>query len=546
MTLMSNKILNTSPFESSESVHTPISPLVATAEEEKFRLLVESVRDYGIFLIDKKGFIESWNIGAERIKGYQADEIIGKHFSIFYTSEDKIRRHPQFELEIAEKIGKYEEEGWRVRKDGTRFWSNIVITALRDKTGALVGFAKVTRDLTERKNAEEKLKLSEERARKMFESVKDYAMITLNCDGTIATWNEGARRIKGYETKEIIGKHFSVFYPETDIQMGKCEYGLNEAIETGRFEDDGWQVRKDGTRFWASVIITAIRDNDGSIIAFSQVTRDMTERKRTDDLLRMSYANLEKRIDERTNQLMSTNIKLQEAIQVRDEFLSIASHELRTPLTPLKLQVQRLLKSIHHKTLHSMSEKSLEKIISGCDTSISRLSSLIDNLLDVSRINMGKLNLNIEKFDLKEMASELLDRYRLEIRNSETDVTLTVKDPIWGNFDRLRIEQVFTNLLTNALKYGERKPVRIEIYEENGCAHFTFHDRGLGIPPKDLERVFERFERLHAEDTVGGLGLGLYITRQIIEAHGGTINAESSKEWGTLFKVKIPLNHLEP
>ena len=542
---MSNKILSTSPFESSESVHSNASQLAATVVEEKFRLLVESVRDYGFFLIDREGFIESWNIGAERIKGYSADEIIGKHFSVFYTSEDKIRRHPQFELEIAEKIGKYEEEGWRVRKDGTRFWSNIVITALREKNGDLVGFAKVTRDLTERKNAEEKLKLSEERARKMFESVKDYSMLTLNCDGTIATWNEGARRIKGYEAKEIIGKHFSIFYPEHDIQMGKCEYGMREAIETGRFEDDGWLNRKDGTKFWASVVITAIRDNDGSIIAFSQVIRDMTERKRTDDLLRMSYSNLEKRIDERTNQLMSTNIKLQDAIQVRDEFLSIASHELRTPLTPLKLQVQRLLKSIQHKTLSTMSEKSLEKIISSCDASISRLSSLIDNLLDVSRINMGKLNLTVEKFDLKEMATEVIDRYRLEIMNSETDVTLIVKDPIWGHFDRLRIEQVFTNLLTNALKYGERKPVRIEIYEENGCAHFTFHDRGLGIEPKDLERVFERFERLHVEDTVGGLGLGLYITRQIIEAHGGMIKAESSLEWGTLFKVKIPLDFLE-
>ncbi|WP_408098022.1 PAS domain S-box protein [Peredibacter sp. HCB2-198] len=539
---MSNKFLNTSSFESSESVlplHDSVSPALA---EEKFRLLVESVRDYGIFLIDKQGFIESWNIGAQRIKGYSADEAIGKHFSIFYTSEDKIRRHPQYELEIAEKVGKYEEEGWRVRKDGTKFWSHIVITALRDKRGELVGFAKVTRDLTERKNAEEQLKLSEERARKMFESVKDYAMITLNCDGTVATWNEGARRIKGYEAKEIVGKHFSLFYPDQDIQMGKCEYELKEAIETGRLEDEGWRIRKDGTRFWASVAITAIRDNDGTVIAFSQVTRDMTDRKRADDLLKMSYSNLEKRIDERTNQLMSTNIKLQDAIQVRDEFLSIASHELRTPLTPLKLQIQRLLKNIQNKSLSNMSEKSLEKIMSSCDTSISRLSSLIDNLLDVSRINMGKLNLNVETFDLKEMALELIERHKLEISNSDTEVTIIAKDPIWGSFDRLRVEQVFTNLLTNALKYGNRKPVRIEVYEEMGWVHLSFHDRGLGIAPNDLERVFERFERLHAEDTVGGLGLGLYITRQIIEAHGGTIKADSSKEWGTVFQVKMPLN----
>lgn len=330
--------------------------------EQTFRLLVESVGDYGIFLMDPKGFIQSWNLGAERIKGYTADEIIGEHFSKFYLPEDIKRNHPQHEIEIAAKEGKYEEEGWRLRKNGTKFWANVVITGLRDKSGHLVGFAKVTRDLTERKESEEKLRLSEERARRMFEGVKDYAMITLDMDGKVATWNEGARRIKGYEKEEIVGKYFSIFYTPEDVQMGKCEYELEEAKQTGRFEDIGWRVRKDGTKFWATVSITGIRNDNNELIGFSKVTRDITDRKRAEDLLKMSYANLEKRVDERTRQLSEANEKLKDAIRIRDEFLSIASHELRTPLTPLKLQIQSLAASIKKKSFKQMSEERLERM----------------------------------------------------------------------------------------------------------------------------------------------------------------------------------------
>jgi PAS domain S-box-containing protein len=519
-----------------------VASTAAANAEERFRLLVESVKDYGIFMLDIEGYIESWNDGGERITGYTASEVIGQHFSLFYTEEDMKRSHPQNEIGIAMNNGRYEEEGWRVRKNGTRFWASVVITALRDHhSQELVGFAKVVRDLSDRKATEEKLRLSEERTRKMFEGVKDYALITLTPEGKVATWNEGARRIKGYEANEIIGKYFATFYPEQDVQMGKCEYELKEAAETGRFEDEGWRVRKDGTKFWASVIITAIRGEKGELLGYSKVTRDITDRKRADDLLKMAYSNLEKRVDERTRELTTANTKLQEAIRVRDEFLSIASHELRTPLTPLKLQIQGLVSLIRRKQLASLTEDRLRKMADISDKSINRLSTLIDNLLDISRINTGKLQLNYEEVNVVEMMQELVERYKTEILNSGCEVAIKSDGVVVGMFDRLRLEQIILNLLTNSLKYGAGKPIDVSLTTIADKVIITFKDYGIGIAKVDQERIFQRFEQVENKTQVGGLGLGLYITRQIIEAHGGKISLESNLGEGTTFMIQLPL-----
>jgi PAS domain S-box-containing protein len=230
---------------------------------ELHRLLVESVQDYAIFALDANGYILSWNAGAQRFKGYTADEIIGKHFSIFYPRELVLEGFPEFELRTAANTGRFEDEGWRIRKDGTRFWANVVITALRDKSGTLIGYAKVTRDLTERREAEEALRESEERFRLLVEGVKDYAIFMLDPTGRVATWNEGAERINGYRAKEIVGQHFSRFYPEVDVADGKPARELEIASRTGKYEEEGWRVRKDGTRLWASFLITAIRNRTG-------------------------------------------------------------------------------------------------------------------------------------------------------------------------------------------------------------------------------------------------------------------------------------------
>ncbi|WP_372665440.1 PAS domain-containing sensor histidine kinase [Amycolatopsis kentuckyensis] len=254
--------------------------------EDRLRLLVRSVQDYAILLLDPEGRIASWNAGAELIQGWSAGEIIGQHFSVFHPPEDVAAGKPAWELETAAREGRVEDEGWRVRKDGTRFWANVVITALFDEQHRLEGFGKVTRDMTERRNAEQALRESEERFRLLVQNVQDYGIFMLDPGGHISSWNAGAERIKGWSTAEIIGQHFSVFYPPEDVSAGKPAWELEVATREGRLEDEGWRVRKDGTRFWANVVITALFDEQRRLQGFGKVTRDMTERRNAEQALR--------------------------------------------------------------------------------------------------------------------------------------------------------------------------------------------------------------------------------------------------------------------
>ena len=253
-----------------------------------FRRLVEGVRDYAIFLIDPEGYVQTWNEGAQRIKGYAAHEIVGQHFSRFYLQAAIDSGWPAHELAVAAKVGRFEDEGWRLRKDGSTFWASVIITAIHDEAGRLLGFSKITRDLSERRENEERLRRSEERFRLLVEGVQDYAIFLLDTAGYIATWNMGAQRLKGYRPEEIIGKHMSTFYEPEAIARAWPQHELEVAASAGRFEDDGWRLRKDGTRFWANVVITALRDAAGVLRGYSKITRDLTERRETEERLRRS------------------------------------------------------------------------------------------------------------------------------------------------------------------------------------------------------------------------------------------------------------------
>ena len=257
---------------------------------EEFKILVDGVRDYAIFMLDVNGRVTTWNSGAERLKGYRADEIIGKDFSVFYTEEERQAGHPKRLLETALRDGRYEDENWRVRKDGTRFWASVIITAIRNESGTVIGFAKVTRDLSERRLAEEQreaerheaervLRESEERFRLLVDEVRDYAIFFLDLEGQVMTWNMGAERIKGYRADEIIGQSFVRFYVPEDLNADVPSRLLRRATEQGVATDEGLRVRKDGSRFWAYVVLTALHDKSGRLRGFAKVTRDITEQK---------------------------------------------------------------------------------------------------------------------------------------------------------------------------------------------------------------------------------------------------------------------------
>jgi PAS domain S-box-containing protein len=952
--------------------------------EEAFRLLVDSVEDYAIFLLDPRGRVASWNAGAARIKGYRAEEIIGEHLSRFYAAEDVARGKPDIGLERARADGRFEDTGWRVRKDGSLFWAHVVLTAVHEAGGKLIGFAKVTRDLTEQRLADEALRLSEarlaatltsigdgvistdaegrvvwmnpvaerltgwitaeaigrpiaevfriiheetrapvespvsrvlrdgvvvglanhtaliardgteravadsgapiridggpvqgvvlvfrdvteerladealrqseERLRLLIASVDDYAIFMLDPTGRVITWNPGAQRIKGYQAEEIVGQSFSRFYPEEDVAVGRPKQVLAAAAEHGRTEEEAWRVRKDGTRFWAHVVVNAVHDARGQLRGFAKVTRDLTQRRQAEEneraLIReqaaraaaegaerrlreseeryresseqlsiilqnvdegivvhgkdgrLVYANdaaartwgfstgpdlvtarredirprfeitdedgtpvppeemppravlrgetpgprllrirnrttggqwwalvaasgvrtvdgepylavsiwhdltNQRQAEERARYLAEAtavvtssldyettlrriadlavpeladwcgvdlmqpdgtlaqlavahvdpakvelarelnrryppdpasptgapnvvrtgkpeiyadipeellvagarddehlrfirvlglrsamcvplvaggkpvgaisfvsaesqrrygasdlelaveigrraglaidNARLyrdaQQAIRARDEFISIASHELRTPCTTIQLRLQSLQRSLERQPQQAVASGRVAHDVKVALDQMARFTRLIDQLLDVSSLAADRFKLEPAANDLGAIVSEVAARYAPAMTEAGCELSYQAPlRPVTGNWDRLRLEQVVTNLISNAIKYGPRKPIELRIEQSDGTARLTVRDQGIGISEHDQARVFEPFERAVSVRHYGGFGLGLWITRKIVEAHGGAIRVQSRPGEGSTFVVELP------
>ncbi|HZK78705.1 MAG TPA: PAS domain S-box protein, partial [Gemmatimonadaceae bacterium] len=420
------------------------------------RLLVDRVLDYAIFALDPHGNILSWNAGAERLKGYKSDEIIGKHFSIFYPPEVIAAGRPEEELRIAIETGRVEDEGWRIRKDGSRFWANVLITALRNDDGTLLGFAKVTRDLSARRSAEDALRQSEARFRLLVHSVQDYAIFMLDPAGRIATWNEGAQRIKGYTADEIIGKHFSIFYPPEDA--AKPAHELEVAANTGKHEEEGWRVRKDGSKFWASVVITAVRDARGELAGFAKVTRDLTERRAAyeralADARRIAAEEAARTAaEQRAQELRSLSEQLREqaaelerqradaeaANRVKSEFLAAMSHELRTPLNAIGGYAQLMQLGLSGPVTEAQLQQ-LERV----QRSQQHLLHVINDILNFSRIEAGQITYDIEQFPVRDalIAVETM----IEPLAAAVGIHLGIgncTDELVTSADRAKVEQI--------------------------------------------------------------------------------------------------------
>ena len=505
--------------------------------EERFKLLVESVRDYAIFMLDPQGHVLTWNAGATRFKGYRAEEIIGQHFSRFYPPEEVARGLPEHELQVAAKQGAFEDEGWRVKKDGSLFWANVVITAMRDTDGELVGFAKVTRDLTQRRAHEEDLRRSEERFRLLIEGVADYAIFMLDPNGRVSTWNMGAERIKGYTADEIIGQHFSIFYPQEAKDSGWPDHELRVAAEKGKFVDTGWRLRKDGTTFWANVTITALRDDAGQLLGFAKLTRDLTQAKRA-EAMETANQQREEMLDAERNARMAA----QRATRLKDEFLATLSHELRTPLSAILGWTQLLLRPDASK-----GPEQQKRAIEVIDRNARAQVKLIDDLLDLSRVMTGKLRLDLHQVSLGSIVEAAVDSARpsADVKGIRLKAILSSNSDI-VSADSARLQQVVWNLLTNAIKFTPKGgQVQVLLQRVNSHLELSVSDTGVGIPANYLPHVFDRFSQKDSSTTraFGGLGLGLAICKQLVELHGGSIRAASLGEGrGATFSVQLPLS----
>jgi two-component system CheB/CheR fusion protein len=507
--------------------------------EDRFRLMVEGVKEYAIYMLDPEGHVTSWNEGARRLTGYEAVEILGQHCSRFFSPEDVAARMPEAELEGARIEGRFEAEAWRIRRDGSRFWANVVVTRMNDSSGALVGFSKVIRDLTERKRSEEELERTERRFRQMISGVRDYAIFMLDADWRVASWNEGARRLKGYEEPEILGKHFSVFYPAEDRTSGRIEREIEAVMADGRVEDEGWRIRKDGTRFWANVVITRVTDPQGNLLGFTKVTRDLSERRNAEERLRRANESLELRVRDRTREL-------EEALAARDQFLSIASHELKTPLTGLKLKLQLARRNLDRVRGASLGPEQLASTFDRALRQAMTLEELVDDLLDISRIQTGRFDLERKEVDVGRLVEDVVARFTDQAAQARSTIELDGAPGVSAFWDERRITQVLGNLLSNAIRYAPGCPIGVAAVQDGALARIEVRDQGPGISEERHATIFERFERAGASASVGGLGLGLFIARRIVEAHGGGIRVESSPGAGARFIVELPLAPAQP
>lgn len=512
--------------------------------EERYHKMIAEVRDYAIFLLDNNGKVLDWNLGAEKLKGYTASEITGKSFRLFYPKEDRDANVPEKLLEEARKNGSVSLEGWRIRKDGSAFWGSVVITALHDEDGNSIGFSKVTRDLTDRKNAEDRLinianelRKSEARYHGMIAEVQDYAIILLNTKGEIENWNAGAENIKGYSAKEIVGKSFKLFYTSEDRENKLPERLLEEARKSGKVIHEGWRVRKDGTRFWGSVVITALHDPQGNVIGFSKVTRDLTERKEAEDTLRLSAAQLDlknKTLERLNEELLSYNY--------------VVSHDLKEPLRKIQTFATRMEQQ---EELSGSGKDYLEKI----KTSSAQMQNLIEDLLSYSTVSNDPTK--FEQIDLNEILQTVKKDLEIAIVEKKAEIQTTDLPVLYGI--PLQFHQLFLNLLGNALKFSKTNehPV-IKIYARvvegpdipttpastfTKYHHISISDNGIGFESVYSTKIFEVFQRLHTKNNFTGTGIGLAIVKKVVKNHNGIVLAEGQPNVGATFHLYLPFTY---
>ena len=507
---------------------TGVTPILETASD-------------GVVAMDRTGRITDFSPVAEQMFGQTRSEVLGKLLAEVIVSPGA---RPKYHARLERYLGTAEGRvvGKRVelsalRRDGTTFPVELAIASADSNDGQ--SFTGLLRDISERKESEQALRASEERFRLLVQSVKDYAIFMLDSEGRVATWNAGAQACKGYTPNEILGQHFSLFYPTADRERGKPEEMLRVATEVGRVEDVGWRVRKDGSEFWADVLITGIRDTAGKLVGFAKVTRDLTERRNAADIAER------KRLEERqartkSQELEEDNHRMHEANRLKSEFLANMSHELRTPLNAIIGFTELMFKgkvgpvSADHK-----------EYLGDILTSSRHLLKLINDVLDLAKVESGKMEFRPEPVDLGKVISEVCDILRgiaFQKRiHLETKVDPSAVEAV---LDPSKLKQVLYNYLSNALKFTpEQGLVTIRVVPEgDDCVRIEVQDTGIGIRNEDIRRLFVEFQQLDAglAKKYGGTGLGLALTKRIVEAQGGTVGLRSEPDKGSTFWAVLP------
>jgi PAS domain S-box-containing protein len=502
-------------------------------DARRLQLLIDAIVDYAVFMIDVNGVVRSWNSGAERLKGYKAHEIIGKPFSIFYTPEEQSEGVPSKALATAGTTGRFNTEGWRVRKDGSRFWALVVVDAIRDEDGQLLGFAKVTRDITQRQQGYNELLESERRYRLLVEAVIDYAIFQLDPAGNITTWNPGAQRIKGYTPNEIIGKHFSQFYTSEDQQLEIPKRALAEAADYGRFESEGWRIRKDGTKFWASVVIDRIQDEAGNLVGFAKVTRDITERKQAQE-----------RLKEVQDQLAASQ-KLEAVGQLSGGI----AHDFNN----LMMIVIGNLETAERYSGQLREGGNLLRALTNAKRGAQRAAALTSRLLAFSR----RQALDPKPMHLNNVLTGLQDFLQRTL-GERVEVQTVGSAGLWPiEVDPNHLESAIVNLAINArdaMPQGGKLTVEAVnvLADEDYCrlnpelmpgqyVALCVSDNGTGMSKEILGHAFEPF--FTTKEPGHGTGLGLSQVYGFVKQSGGHVKIYSEVGQGTTIKMYFPRYH---
>ena len=486
----------------------------ADIQEQRFQLLVNSVVDYAIYMIDADGTIATWNPGAKRFKGYEAEEIIGRPYASFFLPEDREAGLPNHILATAAREGRFEGEGWRMRKDGSRFWAHVVVDSIYDANRNVVGYAKITRDLTERRSAEHALRESEERFRMLVQGVKDYAIYMLDSEGRVTNWNSGAQLIKGYSAEEIVGEHFSRFYTEEDRAAGEPERALETARRTGKYEKEAWRVRKDGTRFWASVLLDPIYDEAGELTGYAKVTRDITERKKAEEALEEARAALYQ----------------SQKLQALGELTGGIAHDFNNLLTVIRGSAELLLRP-------GLSVEKRERYLGSIIETTDRATALTSHLLAFGRRQALKpevLQLNVRLDAFAEMVQRTF--------GSKYEVVIDLDPDLWlVEVDVTQLETALLNAAINsrdAMPEGGTLVLRTRNRPESNEVSVEIEDNGEGMPPEVVERVFEPF--FTTKPLGKGTGLGLSQIHGFAAQTGGRAEIFSNPGKGTRLCIVLP------